>query len=291
MSWHYSQAPAVESSAESYAVTLASELLRLRNTPGKFSSNGNEMESCHSSRSGMTSAPSAATTQNVQNTLNCSEALPASLSSRADSHARIFPPLEKAQALREVGQGCGVKWLELSAKYDPDSHSWKTHRCLFPEVLQPSSVTLPNWGMMLDGVCWELMMPAHRTDGNESGLWPTPTSSIGGIEPAGETGRKLVTAVAHGGSTTRQIWPTPRAYESTESMETICARREKTGQGHLNMTAVVNTMEKKKGQLNPNWVEWLMGWPIGWTDLKPLGTDRFRQWLGSHGVPLPEQEA
>jgi hypothetical protein len=21
------------------------------------------------------------------------------------------------------------------------------------------------------------------------------------------------------------------------------------------------------GQLSPNWVEWLMGWPIGWTDL------------------------
>ena len=24
------------------------------------------------------------------------------------------------------------------------------------------------------------------------------------------------------------------------------------------------------GQLNPTWVEWLMGWPVGWTDLKPL---------------------
>lgn len=23
------------------------------------------------------------------------------------------------------------------------------------------------------------------------------------------------------------------------------------------------------GQLNPDWVEWLMGWPIGWTDLAP----------------------
>jgi hypothetical protein len=37
------------------------------------------------------------------------------------------------------------------------------------------------------------------------------------------------------------------------------------------------------GQLNPNWVEWLMGWPIGWTDLKPLETDKFRLWLRSHG--------
>jgi hypothetical protein len=30
------------------------------------------------------------------------------------------------------------------------------------------------------------------------------------------------------------------------------------------------------GQLNPSWVEWLMGWPIGWTDLKPLVTGKFR---------------
>ena len=37
------------------------------------------------------------------------------------------------------------------------------------------------------------------------------------------------------------------------------------------------------GQLNPTWVEWLMGWPLGWTDLKPLETDKFQQWLRSHG--------
>ena len=37
------------------------------------------------------------------------------------------------------------------------------------------------------------------------------------------------------------------------------------------------------GSLNPLWVEWLMGWPIGWTDLRPLGMDKFRQWFDSHG--------
>jgi DNA (cytosine-5)-methyltransferase 1 len=30
------------------------------------------------------------------------------------------------------------------------------------------------------------------------------------------------------------------------------------------------------GALNPTWVEWLMGWPLGWTDLKPLETDKSR---------------
>jgi hypothetical protein len=37
------------------------------------------------------------------------------------------------------------------------------------------------------------------------------------------------------------------------------------------------------GRLNPMWVEWLMGWPIGWTALQPLEMDRFREWLKQHG--------
>lgn len=36
------------------------------------------------------------------------------------------------------------------------------------------------------------------------------------------------------------------------------------------------------GKVNPLWNEWRMGWPIGWTDLKPLETDRIREWRHSH---------
>ena len=38
------------------------------------------------------------------------------------------------------------------------------------------------------------------------------------------------------------------------------------------------------GPMNPTWVEWLMGWPTGWTDLHASATDRFRQWCASHGA-------
>jgi hypothetical protein len=40
---------------------------------------------------------------------------------------------------------------------------------------------------------------------------------------------------------------------------------------------------EETGALNPTWVEWLMGWPLGWTDLKPLETDKFQAWLQQHG--------
>ncbi|WP_434110437.1 hypothetical protein [Paraburkholderia caffeinilytica] len=37
------------------------------------------------------------------------------------------------------------------------------------------------------------------------------------------------------------------------------------------------------GPLNPAWVEWLMGWPVGWTDLAPPGAAHFDAWARQHG--------
>lgn len=39
-----------------------------------------------------------------------------------------------------------------------------------------------------------------------------------------------------------------------------------------------------KGRLNPSFVEWLMGAPLGWTDYAPLGTESFRLWWLTHSV-------
>ena len=36
--------------------------------------------------------------------------------------------------------------------------------------------------------------------------------------------------------------------------------------------------------LNPCFGEWMLDWPIGWTELKPLATDRFQSWLQQHGA-------
>jgi hypothetical protein len=138
-----------------------------------------------------------------------------------------------------------------------------------------------------------------------------------------------------------QTYPTPIANESTESLETIKARRERTGSGMMNLTAAVQTWptpncsdvftdnlkssQQKEGsmhsvnlsqkvmwptanardykggtqsmvgkchldsevefgsgtqqtnvpRLNPLWVEWLMGFPKGWTDLNASVTPWF----------------
>lgn len=36
------------------------------------------------------------------------------------------------------------------------------------------------------------------------------------------------------------------------------------------------------GALNPTWVEWLMGWPLGWTDCEPLAMRKFQLWRLQH---------
>jgi hypothetical protein len=38
------------------------------------------------------------------------------------------------------------------------------------------------------------------------------------------------------------------------------------------------------GQLNPDWVEWLMGWPVGWTSPDPLPLAMFREWQTANGI-------
>jgi DNA (cytosine-5)-methyltransferase 1 len=74
--------------------------------------------------------------------------------------------------------------------------------------------------------------------------------------------------------------PTPRV-----QMTRPTSPRSDIKGGHKgNLEEVVALMEGLNGgSLNPTWVEWLMGWPLGWTDLAPLETDRFRQWFDSHG--------
>ena len=44
--------------------------------------------------------------------------------------------------------------------------------------------------------------------------------------------------------------------------------------------AVVDRYGKpeKTMQLNPTWVEWLMGWPIGWTSMEPITDLDWRDW-------------
>ena len=165
--------------------------------------------------------------------------------------AKTFHQPEKEQESKEPEAGYGKKWLELSVKYDRITHSWKTHRCLFDEDLPQSSVTLPKWGTMQSGVLFRLRTAEHPTCENESGYLPTPMAS----------------------DYKRDV------YDSGEY-----AARHAT-QGHQDCLPLwIKRKYQILGVMNLCYVEWVNGFPIGWTAQEPLEMHKFQLWQQQHGV-------
>ena len=135
--------------------------------------------------------------------------------------------------------GSGPNFSDLWAYYDPDTSSWKMSQDCLPltedTLSVRSSVTWPTSGMTVNGRCYPLPMSARRTSASASGLWPTPTTS----DASGGGNRNSENSKAHAGV----------------SLTDACL----TGESSTPRSEV-------SGQLNPTWVEWLMGFPDGWTD-------------------------
>lgn len=65
-----------------------------------------------------------------------------------------------------------------------------------------------------------------------------------------------------------RMWPTPRSADGEKGIRTPAgaARERERRKNGLDLPSEAG------GSLNPTWVEWLMGFPTGWTDLKPSET-------------------
>lgn len=297
MSWLYSRELVVAFSAATSSDGARSALSSSSPTPQAFLSPDKMTEFSRPSRSGMTFGPL---------TEDLGEALLTWF--LADSRVRTYqlPGMEPESTVSD--QDFGEKWHESSVRYDRDSSSWRTHRCLFEEDLPWSSVTLPSWGMTLDGVLWEpptsgrpisviasglWQTPvaddaANRADGkwNSRGepklsaqvkLWPTPTASLGTkggrVTPQkGREGGTLIEAISN------RRWPTPICNDAIKRGDL-----RKTPQ-YLAGSAQV--ADGKVGQLNPTWVEWLMNWPMGWTSLEAITHEHFKHWQESGAAYL-----
>ena len=195
-----------------------------------------------------------------------------------DFPVRTFLPLDGALASKEPDRECGVTWQELLAKWNPDTSMWKTPQCSLLEDLELSLETWPRWGLMQDGVSYQRQTLVRPTRETVSGLWRTPQAQEGmrGVYKSKEAmdahldrGHQLNLSnqVVH-----RHLWPTPTAHNAKETNAPSEALRNEP-----------SLASRVGGMLNPTWVEWLMGWPLGWTDLKPLEMDKYRSWLQQHG--------
>lgn len=200
----------------------------------------------------------------------------------AASRARTSALPEKAPDLTASAPVCGRKWTGSLARYDPDSCTWRTAQSSLLGGLDEYSGTWPRWGTTVGGELYLLPTPAPPIAGNVSGSWPTPTASLGTkggrITPRkGRNGGTLIEAVS-----LRQKWPTPVASMSKGSSPAALTR--KSGRSRENDRLDHKVMATDGGQLNPIWVEWLMGWPLGWTDLQPLEMDKCHKPLPLRGA-------
>jgi DNA (cytosine-5)-methyltransferase 1 len=236
----------------------------------------------------------------------------------AGFHAKTLVPQEKAQELMENEAECGEKWRASFTKYDPDLSLWKTHQCSLLGDLELFLETWPQWGLMRDGECWEQLTLEQTIRGTEFGLSPngidnfyTPnTTGLNG----GSNSRKALKKKMEKWATPTTMDKLPPKSQQALHKEATQARPGRSKPANLrdqvsnmeNWTKLLPTPNSRDwkdgktagnrkspglgviahqlgrgdgGHLNPTWVEWLMGWPLEWTDLKPLEMDK------SHCVP------
>jgi hypothetical protein len=95
--------------------------------------------------------------------------------------------------------------------------------------------------------------------------------------PAGRLLFQLAVSMPDTDETESGLWPTPRANkvhpEITEQNRDQLAERDKANLEEV----IAGKCGEQTGSLNPQWVEWLMGYPVGWTDLKDSETPSSRK--------------
>lgn len=182
----------------------------------------------------------------------------------------------------------------LSTSYDPVSSSWKTSQQSLFEDYQQLLEALPKSGMTVNGRLYLLNNVEHPTLDVGGSALPTPTASDAG--PAAilnentnivftwkGTPRKVSNNGVNGSlglARTVMLLPTPTVNESKNnpSGESQWDRHDS-----LNVEAAkMNGLDKTTGkdfQLNPQFVEEMMGFPIGWTDLNHSETQSYHSAL------------
>ena len=127
---------------------------------------------------------------------------------------------------------------------------------------------------------------ATAVEKREREMFPTPTASDADRGPdfakADREGSGSDDLVTHVAREERQNWPTPRkgglvggsgVYHFREKLLEAGTISEAEASGMfdgIGRGKDPSTKDKSKpvSMLNPDWVEWLMGWPIGWTRLE-----------------------
>ena len=164
-----------------------------------------------------------------------------SISSVVDFRVRISVLQERVRALTANALDSGVSSLELLARYDLLTSSWKTSQRCLAEDSERFSETWPRSGMMRNGTAYLRPPCAPLTGETGFSSWGTPRASIGGGDAVKRAARGMLEGQV-------LVWPTPRCHNASETASPSERKRRSPGLGAV-------------------WVEQLMGFPDGWTEV------------------------
>tara|TARA_Y100000593_G_C4216500_1_gene289488 strand:- start:75 stop:635 length:561 start_codon:yes stop_codon:yes gene_type:complete len=172
---------------------------------------------------------------------------------------------------------------------DHDGYYWRTSQQSFIEEQMTYSDHWPRSVCVttirtLDG--WKVTASAQPTlarltDVIGGSVLPTPNTldhTGSGRMNTNANVKKWNGVNSLGGMAATGMWPTPttRDYKDSGDWKKLAKYADKKRLG-----CSVAVAEKQSGQLTPEFPEYLMGFPIGWTDLKQLETPSFPRSLNT----------
>ena len=195
------------------------------------------------------------------------------------------------------------------AIYDPNTQSWRMCEDILPLAEPRSLDSLPKSGMTRNGVLYQQPVWEPIIDVNASSSWPTPTASdhierkstqqtdnsrhslnlpaavkrwptptTQEVEHPNAVWNEQMRRVSATGTTHSmnladavKMWPTPKSSDAKRG-DSASERNRNTPCLPTEVHIQAGTTSQQTGKLNPTWVEWLMGFPLGWTDLEASET-------------------
>ena len=195
-----------------------------------------------------------------------------------DSHARTSALQELERAWQESAVDFSSKLSDSSRKLGLLLYSSKTCQRFALADFVKLSEHLPSFGMTVAGL---LCLPRRlepRTCVKDGSFWPTPVANDDNKTPEahmrmkanmpGGPRKKCTSLNVMVKGIERGFWPTPTASAASKGIRSPEGAKAEIARKRLNGVDLNTAVGG--GKLNPTWVEWLMGFPLEWTALKPL---------------------
>lgn len=221
--------------------------------------------------------------------------MPMSSAAECPANPPVQPENEK---VRKTAVGSGLK---LFASYDSTSrHGASLKMCVGLLLLNPawsSTICLLSWKTATTKCkhsLFQLVPSMPRTDEIGCGLWPTastrdwkdtPGMAQEATDKSGKYRNRIDQLARMVYAVERKMWPTPQARDGAHNRSALPNQRSLPNEVALYPTPTANRRDGLQshgvnvvsGSLNPAWVEWLMGFPVGWAACGVSATRSFRK--------------